>query len=287
MSIISPPVVPIVVGGTWESSAGDTRIVTPNTVMLKGVLRNLDPKTFQQDLWVGYPAKYGDEGMPYLESVKIGAQKVEQAVRLVTGSGKFAVLFGYSQGASVVREYLRTCMNTKVLGAGQVADPSRRRDERVVHTDPGGWGITGEGPRPANRAWVLQAAASGDPICALSSNSLLRHIADFSGYFSTDPKEALDWMRRNMDLITSQRWQAANLTWQERFDINRIIRSINEAAGYLPQNVMLNGKPVLVNRQGGRHGVYGYERPPGAVRTYLELLAQHTNSRTQASLALL
>lgn len=279
-------IVPLILGGTGESYPGDTRTTTPQS-MLKGVLPALTTN-FEPNRWVGYPARYAQDGYSFEESVAEGVAKVKAvAAEILATPNRCVVLFGYSQGASIVRAFLEQTTDYRVLGAGQVADPTRREDEPVVGRNPGGFGILHHRPRPRNGAFVYQAAASRDPICSLGPNSLLRNLGDFTGYFSTDPKENVAWMRDAIDKLGNKRWQMANLTLAQRWDFRRLANAVDEASGYLPREIMIGNHPIIWNRGGGRHTCYGVEAPVRGGPSHLILLGQAVNTAANARMAAL
>lgn len=279
-------IVPLILGGTGESYPGDVRTTTPPS-MLKGVLPPL-VTNFEPNRWVGYPARYAQDGYSFEESVAEGVEKVRTIVdEILLTPNRCVVLFGYSQGASIVRAFLEQCTDFRVLGAGQVADPTRREDEPVVGRNPGGYGILHHRPRPRNGAFVIQAAASRDPICALAPYSLLRNLGDFTGYFSTDPKENIAWMRDAIDKLGNRRWQMANLTPAQRFDFRRLFSAVDEASGYLPKDIPIGTLKFVWNPGGGRHTCYGVEAPVRGGPSHLTLLGQAVNSAANARMAAL
>lgn len=290
---------PIAVGGTGESYPGDERTEMPakEISMLTFITEKLDPDYYLPGRWVGYPASYGDP-MPYETSVEEALLNLDPIVQAALSADEKVVLLGYSQGASVVRRYLSeiargefgdpdTYYGGKLLGAACVADPYRPEGVALGH-DPGGYGIAGQ-TQVWEEGYLLEVAASRDPICAAQDNSLLRTVADLSGFMSTDIRNLHDWMKAMMKTIQDRGWQNANLDWGQFWLVGqRVNEAIDMAGGYLPRIEYKTFPwlpPVVINPGGGRHTCYGVERMPGSQYTYCEMLALQLNDAAKAGQA--
>lgn len=286
---------PIAVGGTGESYPGDARTTMPEPVisMLSFITQKLDPDYYLPGRWVGYPASYGDP-MPYETSVEEALNNLDPVVQAALTAGEQVVLLGYSQGASVVRRYLSALAAGEygdpdsyygdILGAACVADPYRPEGVALGY-EPGGYGIAGE-TGIWEDGFLLEVAASRDPICAAQYNSLLRTVADLSGFMSTDIRNLQGWMKAMMKTIQDRGWQNANLDWGQFWLVGqRVNEAIDMAGGYLPRieyKTLPWLPPIVVNPGGGRHTCYGVERMPGSQYTYCEMLALELNDRAKA-----
>lgn len=282
---------PIAVGGTGESFPGDARIEMPEPMisMLSFITEKLDEEYYLPGRWVGYPASYGDP-MPYETSVQEALDNLDPVVQAALTAEEQVVLLGYSQGASVVRRYLSAIRAGEygdpegyvglILGAACVADPYRPEGV-VVGYEPGGYGIAGTTPQWED-SFLLEVAAHRDPICAAPYNSLLRTIADLSGFMSTDIRNLQGWMKAMMKTIQDRGWQNANLDWGQFWLVGqRVNEAIDMAGGYLPRieyKTMPWLPPIVINPGGGRHTCYGMEKMPNSQYTYCEMLALELNS---------
>jgi hypothetical protein len=282
---------PIAVGGTGESYPGDPRTEMPDPLMsmLSFITEKLDEEYYLPGRWVGYPASYGDP-MPYETSVQEALDNLDPVVQAALTAEEQVVLLGYSQGASVVRRYLSAIRAGEygdpegyvglILGAACVADPYRPEGV-VVGYEPGGYGIAGTTPQWED-SFLLEVAAHRDPICAAPYNSLLRTVADLSGFMSTDIRNLQGWMKAMMKTIQDRGWQNANLDWGQFWLVGqRVNEAIDMAGGYLPRieyKTMPWLPPIVINPGGGRHTCYGMEKMPNSQYTYCEMLALELNS---------
>ncbi|WP_245677105.1 PE-PPE domain-containing protein [Nocardia acidivorans] len=245
----------LVVGGTGESYPGDTR--TDVSGMLAGVTGHLSRRFTSR--WVGYPAEYGPVGngaggTSFHDSVRAGVRNLAQAAAGTIGP---IVLLGYSQGCTVVREFLSTPGAAESLGivaAGFVADPQMPPGAAYGKPQQSGWGIAGKGGDVPVPAWWI--ANDRDPIPNASPDSLLRDIADLTEFMTAT--DSIGWARAVIDRLLRSSWQNSwgaknplNLVdvWRAR---RRVDTALAEAFAYLPQ------VPVL-NDAGGEHTSYGVE----------------------------
>ncbi|MGW5521659.1 PE-PPE domain-containing protein [Gordonia sp. NPDC003950] len=272
----------LVVGGTGESSADDTR--TEVSGVLSGVTEALDDRFDAR--WVAYPASYGPaphlDGISYADSVAEGMRRLAVVLGAETGP---VVLIGYSQGAVVIRRLLadiaadpRRCGTAdRVLAVGLVADP---------HQPPGvvpgcdGWGVAGRGPAlPASiPAWWVGTAE--DMICNAGHDSFIRDIADLTDTLTfAAPRR---WLGAMWETLRTNSFQNALRTSpgpaQWRRDITRLWSAAREVRGYLPRLITWRGL-VIRNGTGGRHTAYRdepYHRAPitDPLTTGCEALAQ-------------
>ena len=250
----------LVVGGTGESFAGDTR--TEVSGLLAGVTLGLDARF--RCRWVGYPASYGPApdlaGISYLRSVEIGVDNLRTA--LIRTEGPVA-LIGYSQGAVVIRHALRQLADAdhpaiaRAIAVGFVADP---------HQPPGavpgcaGWGVAGGGPELPSGIDYFWVGAVEDMICNASSDSFVRDIADITpslavGYWG-------EWLSHVWTVLRHNTFQNAGRTSlglrQMVRDGARLVAAAREVLGYLP-NTLRWGTIEVRNRRGGRHTSYARE----------------------------
>ncbi|WP_020107229.1 PE-PPE domain-containing protein [Nocardia sp. 348MFTsu5.1] len=260
----------LVVGGTGESYAGDTRQRVGG--LLAEVTGRLDERFDCQ--WVGYPASYGPvpdlAGMSYLDSVRAGVANLRD--RLVATPGP-VMLIGYSQGAVVIRNLLADRKSSRaVVAVGFVADP---------HQPPGvvagcdGFGLAGEGPAIPTDVPVMWIADPADVICNASRDSLLRDFADLTAAMSI--RDVRGWFRNLWQVLRGNDFQNATRTSisprQWRQDVRRLRIVMAEIAGYLPRKLMWRGLQI-VNRSGGRHTAYDAEPLAGGTLSGCEVLAQ-------------
>ncbi|GAB88444.1 PE-PPE domain-containing protein [Gordonia rhizosphera] len=255
-----PRVTVLAVGGTGESSVGDTR--TSVSGMLAGVTAALDERFDCR--WVAYPASYGPaprlDGMSYMRSLTQGGRNLRRALDDTVGP---VMLIGYSQGAVVIRNTLHDLWRAgdpvleRVSAIGFVADP---------HQPPGavagcaGWGLAGPGPDlppgiPAH--WV---GIPDDAICNASSDSLLRDLADLTAAMAFG--RLGDWASALWNMLRSNAFQNASRTGlglaQMRHDVARMSSALREVLGYLP-GIIVWRSVVVRNRSGGRHTSYARE----------------------------
>ncbi|MFI5783133.1 PE-PPE domain-containing protein [Nocardia sp. NPDC051570] len=245
----------LAVGGTGESSPGDTR--TEVSGMLLGVTRNLSDRFTSR--WVGYPAEYGpvgngSGGASFRDSVRAGVANLAQTAAATTGP---IVLLGYSQGCTVVREFLATPRVAEVLGvvaAGFVADPQMPPGAAYGKPQQSGWGIAGKGGDVPVPAWWI--ANDRDPIPNASPDSLLRDLADLTEFMTAN--DPIGWAAAVVGRLLKNNWQNG---WGAKnplnpFDVLRAKRRVEtalaEAFAYLP-------RVPLLNDAGGQHTSYGIE----------------------------
>lgn len=259
-SVCVPTITVLVVGGTGETFAGDTRLEVSG--LLRAVTDELDERF--ECRWVGYPASYGPtprtRGISYERSVEVGVESLCRALAATSGR---VMLIGYSQGAVVIRTALRRLADEgardldRVLGIGLVADP---------HQPPGvvpgcaGWGVAGPGVPLPERIPTFWVGDPDDVICNASPDSLIRDIADLTSAMTLTG--VIEWRRSVMELLRHNAFQNANRTVlhprQWRTDVTRLRIAAHEALGYLPSRIGW-GSRVLRNRIGGRHTSYAAE----------------------------
>jgi pimeloyl-ACP methyl ester carboxylesterase len=279
-------IIPVVVGGTAESFVNDLRTTVPVGTMCEFTTRHLDPLFFGTPRWVGYPAAYGST-MDYEESVAIGIAELWEIVQVYIGEGEQVVLVGYSQGAAIIRRFLAklaaggygdpSVFKDVIVGAALIADPYRPPGgTHLLDTIPPGYGVAG-----AREIWpdgyLVEVAAPRDPICASPYNSYIRTIADFSGFFSFEPRDLIMWAKQTIIKIQEQGWQNANLDWTQFWQTGQRVReAVDGIGGYLPYDKNLNPG-------GGRHTCYGTEKMPMSQFTYCERLAIEMNTIARRS----
>lgn len=250
----------LVVGGTGESFAGDSR--TEVSGLLAGVTAGLDDRF--RCRWVGYPASYGPApelgGISYLRSVQIGTENLWTAITRTEGP---VALVGYSQGAVVIRNTLCSLADVghpvieRVLAVGLVADP-HQPSGAVPGCD--GWGVAGPGPAMPRGVDAFWVGAAEDMICNASSDSFVRDIADLTPAFAVGHWR--EWFSQLWKTLRSNAFQNAQRTSpglrQSVRDCARLIAAAREILGYLPRT-MRWGSLVVRNRWGGRHTSYARE----------------------------
>lgn len=200
-------------GGTWNPG-GDP--------VTKAFETRLNPDLFQCRS-VDYPASYGGLDLPYADSVRLGQWALADAI---DASPNPVLLAGYSQGAGIAGNLAAEVGQGKwphleVVGAALIADPHRPAHHQVGD-DPGGYGIAGE--RFIESMPVWHAAASRDPITALPHGSMLRTLADFTGYWTmSSPQAMVRWGHSILDAATQQRFQRwwSPINWLETADVFR------------------------------------------------------------------
>lgn len=288
-------ITPIVMGGTTESYPGDQRTEVPRECLLYSVTRHLDPEYFNTARWVGYPALYAGD-LSYEQSLAVGVEAMKAAVTEETAvKGNHVILLGYSQSAVVVRRLLAEAKTGKfgdptwnaewIKAAGLVADPVRPKGVALEYDPHPGWyGVAGTEP-----VWdavpLLEMAAHRDPISSVPDNSLIRSLADFSGFFGFN-QAALDrWVQDMIAKVKSKGWQNANLDWRQFWLVGqRVNEAVDALGGYLPRQEVRFSRflpPSIVNPGGGRHTCYNIERMPGSQYTYCERLALELNRIAQ------
>ncbi|MFI5783937.1 PE-PPE domain-containing protein [Nocardia sp. NPDC051570] len=260
----------LAVGGTGESNRGDTR--TEVSGMLAAVTSRLSGRFSSR--WIGYPAEYGPvgngaDGTSFHASVRSGVRNLAQAAVKMTDP---IVLLGYSQGCTVVREFLATpgaAEDFGVVAAGFVADP--QMPPGMAHGKPqqAGWGIAGKGGDVPVPAWWI--ANDLDPIPNASADSLLRDVADLTEFMTTtDP---VGWAGAVIDRVLDHSWQNGRgaIDPVNPFDLRRTTRRVEtalmETFSYLP-------RIPRINDEGGQHTSYAIEpySGPGSA-TGCEVLA--------------
>ncbi len=272
---------PIAVGGTFESWPGDPRQTLPMGSMLSGVTGRLDAKIFDRARWVGYPASYGGN-LSFSQSVDEGVKRLDAVVFEELENHRYIVLLGYSQGSIVIRRWLQRTSQVaglvRIVGVGMVADPGREQGQAInVGATWSGIVDVGKAPATITDRWY-SVANPLDPITCLPDDSLLRSVAAFTEFFSTNPAYLDDWMRKNIEKLMTRKWQTANvppasLAW-------RVPQALEQAGRYLPKDMKVFGRTVLVNPSGGQHTNYGSAQAPSSGRTYTQLLAEKLNQET-------
>lgn len=199
------------VNGTGEVEPGLLSLVT----------RQLDPKRFFSQT-VNYAADYGTK-LSYYESVEKGYQELHRIASSAPGK---VVLLGYSQGATVVGNWIRdNPYNPNILCAGLVADPLRdnAHPAHLLIGDNVGYGVSGKRSVAHTKYPVFQVAYREDPICCLPEGNPLRAVADFTDFMSI--RNPIMWARKvGTKIATKQLQNLGDL---------RNLRLWNEAAVYL------------------------------------------------------
>lgn len=279
-------IIPVVVGGTSESFVGDDRTEVPVNSMCEFTTRHLDPLFFAPARWCGYPSSYGSS-MDYEESVAVGIAELWEVVQIYIGEGEQVALVGYSQGAAIIRRFLAklaaggygdpTVFKDVIVGAALIADPYRPEGATyTLDTIPTGYGVAGK-TEIWQDGYLVEVAAPRDPISGSPYNSYIRTLADFSGYFSFEPRDLIMWAKQTIIKIQEQGWQNANLDWTQFWQTGQRVReAIDGIGGYLPYDKNLNPG-------GGRHTCYGTERMPMSQYTYCERLAIEMNTIARRS----
>lgn len=263
-------------GGTSESYSGDVRREV--TGMLKTVTDFVDRDIFDVR-WVGYPADYGMK-MSYFESVQLGRRELARAIHHYTdGTPNSAVALTYSQSCTFANSLLAIGEFEPEVFAGtaNLGNPWRRKGSYIGPIAPaaGSYGIAGEVFLPSDKVFSLDVVAPGDTITEARDDSLLRSVADFTEYMSTD---LLAWATECIDLVRDEGWQLAK---QEQrgilYALQQVNQAIVDARRYLPYDQYLN--PT-----GGRHTAYGVEKVPGFDYTWSEMLAHALNVKGRSLL---
>jgi len=284
-------ITPIVMGGTGESYPGDPRTEVPDGVMLSFVTRHLDPKFFNAGRWIGYPAQYAGD-LSFEQSMAVGVETLKDVItEETTVKGNHVVLLGYSQSAAIMRRLLVECMNGTfgdpvwnaawIKACGLVADPYRPKFHALEYDPhPGWWGVAGELP-VWDRVPLIEMAAHRDPISSVPDNSLIRSVADFSGFFGFSGVAIQRWVSETIQTIQKRGWQNANLDWSQFWLVGqRVDEAIDALGGFLPRQEMRvtkYGDPIVINPGGGRHTCYHLERMPNSIYTFTERLAVELN----------
>ncbi|WP_188586316.1 PE-PPE domain-containing protein [Gordonia jinhuaensis] len=272
----------LVVGGTGEARADDDAGTVRG--MLAHVVGELDHRF--RGVWVPYPASYGPvperDGVSYRTSVHAGVTALHASMAAARGP---VILLGYSQGAVVVREFLGTLSATRspdgpvswgqshLIGAGFVADPHQPVG---VVSGCDGAGIAGPGPEVPVGLPTLWIAHRDDMICNASRDSLLRDVADLTGWLSLADLggwlcEMWNTLRRN-SFQNAARTSVTPAQWWR--DLRRVRIAVCEVLGYLPAFLMWAGLHIR-NPRGGRHTSYATEPiDPGSGLTGCQVLAQ-------------
>ena len=266
------PVTVLAVGGTGESFPGDRR--TEVSGLLRAVTDELDDRFVGH--WVTYPASYGPVavgGLSYRDSTEVGAASLAAEIDAVGGP---VALIGYSQGCTVVREFLGRMANetlpaVDVVAAGFVSDP---RQPAGAVPDCTGYGVAGHGPAVPDAIPVLWVGDPKDVICNASDDSLVRDIADVTRSMSL--RATAVWMRSLWVLVRTNSFQNASKTRlrprQWVADVRRMHTAAMELLGYLPKTLTWHGLRIR-NPRGGRHTSYANEPLDGSGQTGCQMLA--------------
>lgn len=222
-------IVVLAMPGTGHPNGGDG--------ITEDFLSHFDSSRYETVI-VSYPASFGQAGVTFAESRKIGVDALHAAIRAQDGAP--VVLAGYSQGAVIAGDVALDLAGNldpryNVQAVALIADGLRPEGVGVVPPgDPNGvaegYGIMGQRPVLGADFPTFWVSAWGDPISALPPGNPLRSVADLAGWFSlSSPEDMILWGIKVLERARRGRFQV----WWNPLYWGRWNSAIAFARGYL------------------------------------------------------
>lgn len=262
----------VTVRGTGEKQDGGQN-------MLDLVVRELNQPHVHLDL--NYPAAISFAnaqqnlfGVSGDRSIHLGVEELRQVIQRSTPTDRF-VLLGYSLGAIIVSLLLETAeevLLSKIIGAGCIANPMRRKTESYGIT-AGGYGLFRERFLPRKKVPFVEIASPQDMITSSRQDSILRpFVAEILAFSVAAPGPAAQ--KFFSDLLIGKN----NIPPQAIWD-GRLGQMLKDARGYLSgEHTIAYGRKLWYDPING-------VRAPGPNYSGIELLALATDRMIQSDAA--